>query len=611
MARPEQSNILEIGARIHASNQLVGTDQHWLESQWQASAVPPGTNDPLHSSSTRSAWVSIVLVASCLAGVNATKPLVIDDTAYIEFARHIAADPTDPYGFEIFWNAAPEPANRVLAPPALLYWHATWVRLAGERPVIWKIALFPFALLLAYALHGLFARFARGFEIPLLWLTVLSPAIFPALNLMLDVPALAIGLASLLLFVRSCDRRRPTSALLAGVLAGLAMQTKYTAFTTTAAMGIYALCFGRWRMAALAGAGASVVFLGWETLTALLYGQSHFLSAALRNASEPSGENAAFLWFLSLLSILGATAPGFALLGLLALRAPRPILVAGGLFASLCFAVIPLFPRDPIATWDSLPNLSAPKPELFVFVVLGSGAAAIFAVCSVRLLRSRRDQQASSISPDPDRASVSRFLALWLALEIAAFFLLSPFPASRRAMGVTVALAVVIGQLATRALRTGAERRLVYWVAGWGVALGSLYAVTDYLDAVVRRDAVELASARLGELGFDPVRQQVWFLGHWGVQFYAKELRMRPLVPGISRLRAGDWLLDPAGVDAQEISIFGGATQKRGVVMARNSWPWSTLPSSYVGPTPIRAQAKSQIVVVIHRVEYGFVPPAR
>jgi hypothetical protein len=69
--------------------------------------------------------------------------------------------------------------------------------------------------------------------------------------------------------------------------------------------------------------------------------------------------------------------------------------------------------------------------------------------------------------------------------------------------------------------------------------------------------------------------------------------------------------LDPAGVDAQEIAIYPGATGERVVVVARNPWPWSTLPNSYIGPTPIRAQAKSQVEVVIRRVEYGFVPPSR
>ena len=99
-------------------------------------------------------WASILLVAALLSGANAIKPLVVDDTAYVEFARQVAERPTDPYGFEIFWNAAPEPANHVLAPPVLLYWHAASLALVGEHPVLWKLSLLPFALLLAYALDG-------------------------------------------------------------------------------------------------------------------------------------------------------------------------------------------------------------------------------------------------------------------------------------------------------------------------------------------------------------------------------------------------------------------------------------------------------------------------
>src|SRR5262249_33856680 len=73
--------------------------------------------------------------------------------------------------------------------------------------------------LLAAALDSLFRRFCRGLERPLLAMALLSPGLLPGFNLMLDVPALALALAAVALFLSACDRGSPGRAALAGLLA--------------------------------------------------------------------------------------------------------------------------------------------------------------------------------------------------------------------------------------------------------------------------------------------------------------------------------------------------------------------------------------------------------
>src|SRR5437868_3901982 len=92
-----------------------------------------------------------VVLAALVTLANAAKPVVVDDTAYLAFARQIAARPLDPYGFELFWYSLPEPAMEILAPPVLPYWLAAGIRLFGEHVVLLKLWLFPFPLVLAYA----------------------------------------------------------------------------------------------------------------------------------------------------------------------------------------------------------------------------------------------------------------------------------------------------------------------------------------------------------------------------------------------------------------------------------------------------------------------------
>src|SRR5262249_10974883 len=115
------------------------------------------------------------------------------------------------------------------------------IRCFGEQPVLWKLWLLPFSLIFVLSLYALFRRFARGLEVPLVGMTVLSPAFFPSLNLTLDVPALSLSLAAVSVFFRACDRMSIPQAVLAGVVAGLAMQTKYTAFLAPAVMALYAV----------------------------------------------------------------------------------------------------------------------------------------------------------------------------------------------------------------------------------------------------------------------------------------------------------------------------------------------------------------------------------
>ncbi len=191
----------------------------------------------------------LLMLASVFTLLNSLKPLHIDDTAYYYYASQAAREPLRPYGFQVFWYQEWEPANDVLAPPVLPYWWSLAIRLFGERPFLWKLWLFPFALLFVVSLHALFRRFARGLETPLLWMTVLSPTFLPGFNLMLDVPALALSLFALTLFFRavSCySLRAIVLAVLAGLVAGLAMQTKYTGSLAPAIMLLAAL-FGMTR----------------------------------------------------------------------------------------------------------------------------------------------------------------------------------------------------------------------------------------------------------------------------------------------------------------------------------------------------------------------------
>jgi len=81
---------------------------------------------------------------------------------------------------------------------------------------------------------------------------------------------------------------------------------------------------------------------------------------------------------------------------------------------------------------------------------------------------------------------------------------------------------------------------------------------------------------------------------------------MKPVVPGSSRLEAGDWLVVPDGVSRQSVWIPTGRVTQEALVESRSLWPWSSIPSFYAGPIPLRSQPEAQLVVRVYRVERGF-----
>jgi hypothetical protein len=450
----------------------------------------------------------------------------------------------------------------------------------------------------------LLARFARGLEQPLLYLMLLSPAVLPSFNLMLDVPALALSLASLCLFIGACHGGGWGRAVGAGLLAGLAMQTKYSSITAAAAFLAYGLLFARLRLGLLAAAATAGVFAGWELLMALQYGDSHFLHARTIRSSSVSLKGVGLLG-LGFMSLLGGISPVVAPLGLYGLSARRWMVLGSMLLASLALAAIPFFPSEPLPELHMSPQLGDAPPEQLAFTALGCGVLLV----AIAVFRRSLATGAAAGSTGEDARSLRRidlFLLGWLLIELLGCYAIWTFLASRRVIGVATVLLLACGRAATARLSPGADRRLLGWIVAWGIGVGLLFFAADLSDALARRDAVRRAAEQLAMLGVDREREKVWYLGHWGFQFYAERLGMEPVVPGSSSLEAGDWLVNPDGVSRQYVWIPAGKVTRVALVESRSPWPWSSIPSLYAGPIPLRSQPEAQVVVRVYRVKHSF-----
>jgi hypothetical protein len=531
---------------------------------------------------TRRSFIALVALAAGGTLLNAVKPLAVDDPAYYEYAAHIARHPLDPYGFQFF---AFKPAMQTLAPPVLPYWWAGAIALFGDRPFWWKVALLPFGLVFVFALHSLARRFARGLEMPLVCMIALSPACLPAWNLMLDLPALALGLGALAVFVRSAERGSWPGAVLAGVLAGLAMQTKYTGVTATIAILLSAALVRRTAPGLLAVALAVAVFGAWEGWLAWTYGDSHFLYHLRLQPSSPLHK---LRLLLPLLTTLGGVAPWGTLLGLAALRAGRRTLLILGAGFAVGLLLLAVLPDEWQAVIPGEPGRDEPR------LAFGS---VLFGVCggvgAVVLGSVARRVGPRAIQPG---GRSERFLLGWLALEVAGYFALSPFPAARRVLGVVVAGSLLAGRLASRTCRSESRQRLVGAVAAASAALGLVFAGVDLREALARKKGVERVIRRVRRL--DP-GATVWYVGNFGFQYYAERAGIRRL-PTEAVPPPGDWLVSD-GLSPHLVKAALHDPRPLSQLRVEDPWSWRTFPFFYAESAPLGHRGGPRVVVSLYR----------
>lgn len=540
---------------------------------------------------------------------NAGKPVVVDDAAYLAYARQIAHHPLDPYGFDIFWYTVPLPAMEVLCPPVVPYWLAAGVRLFGDEPALLKLWLFPFVWLFAWSLAVLLRRFARGADRATLLLVVLSPAVLPMVNLMLDIPAAALGLAALVLFARASDRGSWQLAAAAGAVAALAMQTKYTALLVPPLLAWYGLTHRRLRLAAVA-VGVSVVgFAAWEYALVQKYDRSHFLFHVNDQSAADGGGIAGFIHDKAplapaLAAHLGCLAVGVGLYAGRAAGVPRRALVAVAVVWVVGVGLVAALPyRDAILLAGKDDGRAKLTLAATVWRTAGAGVLLTSAAAAgLLLVRFQR-------RPGLRRSADAWFVVGWVAIELAGYFVLTPFPAARRVIGVTITLGVLAARVVSRVNRTDARRHPPRWVVPFGVAVGVLVAALDTFDAFPEKVIAERAASVTSTQG---PGVKTWYVGHWGFQYYCERAGMRAVVPGQSELAAGDLLVVPIFPKDKEfyrpdsfharLELPDDAVEQVEEIVWDDALSARTIPSLYGGPDPITGRDHPRLRVGVFRI---------
>jgi len=467
------------------------------------------------------------------------KPFHIDDVFTLQGIENVLRSPLDPIGGMVGWATEPRLLRRFeLNPPFLPYFLAPFARISGSSEIVLHAAMIPFYLALGASLLWLGRRFTHSSWLVLL-LVMTSPAVTVSGNLMRDVPATALAVSAIAATIAGTDRGRSALLLLGGVLAGLAMLTKYSSTVLLGLLPLYAVLHGSARRAVWSAVPVAMFGL-WCAHNLWTYGEIHVVAIS----QDDLGLGRAWLDNLcGLPVVMGSICLLLpALLARSVVRRDKSVLAATALGAGLC-------------GWATLRYLEAAADAEYLFWSLcGSGLLVACALEALRgaapLLRGSRDRDSRD----------SLFLFAWLCAPLLFSVVSVPFQAVRHlimALPPSVLLGVRLlerGDRASALLRSPAMVILI----GVQAALAGLVAVADYDLADAYRDVAAEARARWSGDG-----TTTWYLGNWGWIHYADHAGLRVLGYRRPFPREGDRIVQPVYVSrVNDVESLPGSARR-------------------------------------------------
>ena len=464
-----------------------------------------------------------VLVALCIvcASVNLTKAVHVDDSTYLDIVRAILDEPLHPMCGSTYSIFMMRPVSFTNQPHLLFYAQAL------------VMAVFPNSEL---ALHALMALMASGSVVAfyavaralvpnhalfLAALFALGPAFLPGQNLMVDVPLVGLWLVFFWAVFSTSDGRASGRYWIGAAAIALACLVKYTSLVLLPIFVGVMVLRRQWRCLWLLTIPVAVL-TGWSVLNWFDYGGVHLLDREPDVLSVRTVLLRAVEWIAG----LGAVVP-FSVMFLSrgALRRVAGLPLAAGLVAAvaICFGAH----RDP----------SCPYPITFLWAVfLGNGVFVLGLVHrglirGVGLARQRGDRP---------RIRHNVVLAFWLVGAFLFVVLFAQFMAVRHVLLAVPVVLLLLAYSFGHLLGRGAKTFALVLTA----SLGILLALSDYrLAGVYREQAPRIVKAL-------PSGVKIWFGGHWGWQWYAKEAGMVPYDAGRSVFETGDYVVLPSVIVA-------------------------------------------------------------
>lgn len=462
------------------------------------------------------AFLTVVSLAPFLA-----KPFNIDEPLFVWIAQQIQQHPADPYGFNVNWYGMTQPMWEVTQnPPLMSYYLAITAGIFGWSEIGLHIACLLPAVAVILGTFRLAKQFCRWPLFAAL-ATLFAPAFFVSSStVMCDVALLAFWIWAVVFWTEGLKQNEYGKLSAAGMLAALAVITKYNGICIVPLLAAYG-----WLERRTIGCWAAfllipfIAIFTYEWLTLHLYGRDLLFSAAHYATSAGHGPMRAF----TLLSTLAFMGGGFAIaLFCSPFLWPGKMLALFGAGAGL------------LGTWVLL---SGKMPTHHEWI---AGNAIFYTGLQV-LLWSATGVCVIALAPVDiwkNRDNSAWLLALWI-LGVFVFTAFFNWTVNVRSLlPMAPAVAILIARRLEKHRQTLPQGIKIPIAAS--AMLSMLLTQVDFQTAsAVRKGAEQVCASHASGPG------RVWFEGHWGLQYYMELLGAWPLDFNNSELKSGDIFIIP------------------------------------------------------------------
>jgi hypothetical protein len=471
--------------------------------------------------------IGIILLV-CL-GPFVNKAVHVDDLLFIWAGHWIQAHPVNFFGSEVNWYGYATPmwmAN--INPPLMSYFLAAVASVFGWNEIVLHLA----GLAVAFAAAaGIYALAKMWCQRPLLAtaVAIFTPAfLVSSTTLMCDVLMLAFWIWALVFWERALGNDKNRWQFVgAGMLAGLAVLTKYSAVTLLPLLPLLGVLRTRKSGWWLVGTAVPLIMVAaYEWLTAGMYGQGLLSAAAGYAHTHRSG----LLRGWPVRGIISLAFAGGSLLPLL-FFAPflwrrRTLLIGGVIVFELVLGTFYLCDNLwLVRTWE-VPGLTNQWGFVFQLTLLTVAGLHLLLLAAADVWQRRNP--------------ISITLVLWIISGFLFAWLLNWTVNARSFLPLVPAVAILLVQRLDAARGNFMAGRGAMWPLIPSAFIALSLVMADYRLADSARTAAELITAKC-----KPPGHELWFEGHWGFQYYLEKSGGQPVDFQRSVLQPGDVVVIP------------------------------------------------------------------
>jgi Dolichyl-phosphate-mannose-protein mannosyltransferase len=477
--------------------------------------------------------LALALLACLLPFVN--RAYHIDDTLFVWAGQQILKHPYEFYGFDVNWYRTWEPMAGVTQnPPATCYFLALVGSLFGWEEVGLHLAMVLPAWGLIWGTYRLAERFNVR-PLPAAFLTLLTPAtLICGTSVMCDVMMLCFWVWTIETWDRGLRERNLGLLLVTGGLIALTTVTKYFGVSLIPLLGVYSFAVDRagWRRWLLALVFAVALLAIYQAVFFHLYGKGGLIGAAGYATGYRGGASGGRLFkVFEGLGFIGGCV-GIAALPAIFLvpRASRLVVASVVVAAAVLAMYLPTVTTDefgisindsPFVDGGSVGPGSPVFWQFLLWVAAGTGVLLL----SIDDLRTHRDP-------------IGLLLFLWVFGTTVFAIYVNWVINGRTILPLVPAVALIL----VRRLDREPHSPLIMPTI---LATAAVLALTVTAADVSLANANRAAARRLVAEYKSPEGRPLWFVGHWGFQYYAQAAGARPWDYYSASGKTGDYLIQP------------------------------------------------------------------